>query len=150
MSSPDRSTSETTTELRGAPTDRGPFSCDLSTERASPNQKEPPRSAGVSLVGAGRIELPTSSASRKRSPTELSARIDDCTAGGDAGNRTRVQGFADPCLTTRPRRRKRAAIAALRADDRDRTGDLNLGKVALYQLSYVRRIVDSTTTGVLT
>ena len=25
-----------------------------------------------------------------------------------------------------------------RADDRDRTGDLNLGKVALYQLSYVR------------
>ena len=27
----------------------------------------------------------------------------------------------------------------LRADDRPRTGDLNLGKVALYQLSYVRR-----------
>ena len=26
----------------------------------------------------------------------------------------------------------------LRADDRARTGDLNLGKVALYQLSYVR------------
>ena len=26
----------------------------------------------------------------------------------------------------------------LRADDRVRTGDLNLGKVALYQLSYVR------------
>ena len=25
-----------------------------------------------------------------------------------------------------------------RADDRARTGDLNLGKVALYQLSYVR------------
>ncbi len=25
-----------------------------------------------------------------------------------------------------------------RADDRVRTGDLNLGKVALYQLSYVR------------
>ena len=25
------------------------------------------------------------------------------------------------------------------ADDRARTGDLNLGKVALYQLSYVRR-----------
>ena len=25
-----------------------------------------------------------------------------------------------------------------RADDRPRTGDLNLGKVALYQLSYVR------------
>ena len=26
----------------------------------------------------------------------------------------------------------------LRADDRVRTGDLNLGKVALYQLSYIR------------
>ena len=26
----------------------------------------------------------------------------------------------------------------LRADDRPRTGDLNLGKVALYQLSYIR------------
>ncbi len=26
----------------------------------------------------------------------------------------------------------------LRADDQVRTGDLNLGKVALYQLSYVR------------
>ena len=30
----------------------------------------------------------------------------------------------------------KAAIVG--ADDRDRTGDLNLGKVALYQLSYVR------------
>ncbi len=30
------------------------------------------------------------------------------------------------------------------ADDRVRTGDLNLGKVALYQLSYVRRTRNST------
>ena len=29
----------------------------------------------------------------------------------------------------------------LRADDRPRTGDLNLGKVALYQLSYIRRLL---------
>ncbi len=29
-------------------------------------------------------------------------------------------------------------LGFLRADDRVRTGDLNLGKVALYQLSYVR------------
>ena len=28
-------------------------------------------------------------------------------------------------------------IGALRADDQVRTGDLNLGKVALYQLSYI-------------
>ena len=32
----------------------------------------------------------------------------------------------------------RPAPALLGADDRARTGDLNLGKVALYQLSYVR------------
>ena len=31
------------------------------------------------------------------------------------------------------------AANTLRADDRPRTGDLNLGKVALYQLSYVRK-----------
>ena len=30
------------------------------------------------------------------------------------------------------------AVQPFRADDRARTGDLNLGKVALYQLSYVR------------
>jgi hypothetical protein len=30
-----------------------------------------------------------------------------------------------------------------RADDRVRTGDLNLGKVALYQLSYVRTLTGS-------
>ncbi len=44
------------------------------------------------VVGDTRIELVTSSVSRKRSPTELIAR------GGD-GNRTRVQGFAGPCLS---------------------------------------------------
>ena len=32
-----------------------------------------------------------------------------------------------------------------RADDEARTRDLNLGKVALYQLSYVRRILVSVT-----
>ena len=38
-----------------------------------------------------------------------------------------------------------AAETALGADDRIRTGDLNLGKVALYQLSYVRAGTDGTT-----
>jgi hypothetical protein len=33
----------------------------------------------------------------------------------------------------------------LRADDRARTGDLNLGKVALYQLSYVRTNISGVT-----
>ena len=32
------------------------------------------------------------------------------------------------------------------ADDRVRTGDLNLGKVALYQLSYVRRVAECSKT----
>ena len=41
--------------------------------------------------------------------------------------------------------KQRAAETALRADDRIRTGDLNLGKVALYQLSYVRAGRDATT-----
>ena len=42
-------------------------------------------------------------------------------------------GFADLCLTTwLCRRRPR------RAGDRARTGDPNLGKVVLYQLSYTR------------
>src|SRR5689334_10768743 len=44
-----------------------------------------------SLVGATGIEPVTSSVSGKRSPAELSAR-------GGGGNRTRVQGFAGPCL----------------------------------------------------
>ena len=92
-------------------------------------------------MGATGIEPVTSAVSRQRSPAELSAHMArHCIARGDVGNRTRVQGFADPCLTTRPRRRKSRAVwvTALRADDRVRTGDLNLGKVALYQLSYVR------------
>ncbi len=33
---------------------------------------------------------------------------------------------------------KASQTMCLRADNRARTGDLNLGKVALYQLSYVR------------
>ena len=35
----------------------------------------------------------------------------------------------------------------LRADDEARTRDLNLGKVALYQLSYVRRSAPTPTKG---
>ena len=44
------------------------------------------------LVGGTRFELVASSVSGKRSPTELTAR-------GGSGNRTRVQGFAGPCLS---------------------------------------------------
>src|SRR6266851_9000920 len=47
------------------------------------------------LVGRRGFEPLTSSVSGKRSPTELTARE---LRGGD-GNRTRVQGFAGPCLS---------------------------------------------------
>ena len=66
----------------------------------------------VSSVGARGFEPLTSSASRKRSPPELSARESDGTGprrGGDR-NRTGVRGFAGPCLTTRPPRRMRGSV----------------------------------------
>ena len=67
-------------------------------------------------VGPSGFEPLTSSVSGKRSPPELRARsAAECTYRGDAGNRTRVTGFADPCLTTRPRRH-------VPADRRGRTG----------------------------
>ena len=48
--------------------------------------KKPPTARGFPMVGAGRIELPTSSASRKRSPTELSARyVEECTSEATPG-----------------------------------------------------------------
>src|SRR5215217_3344350 len=54
---------------------------------------------------------------------------------GDTRNRTGVQGFADPCLTTRPCRQRRPTA---RAEDGIRTRDPHHGKVMLYQLSYFR------------
>src|SRR5882672_7541338 len=92
------------------------------------------------LVGDTGIEPVTSSVSRKRSPTELIAR-------GGGGNRTRVQGFAGPCLShsaTPPNliggRDGGPARdpSTLRADDGIRTRDPHLGKVMRYQLRYVR------------
>src|SRR5438093_5380446 len=102
------------------------------------------------LVGDTGIEPVTSSVSRKRSPTELIAR-------GGGGNRTRVQGFAGPCLShsatpplPAPRRERKGSrepcgpsaayhgVRRLRADDGIRTRDPHLGKVMLYQLSHVR------------
>ena len=78
---------------------------------------------------------------------------------GGGGNRTRVQGFAGPCLShsaTPPAPTfpggimaldirstvracgQRDGIRRLRADDGIRTRDPHLGKVMLYQLSHVR------------
>ena len=62
--------------------------------------------------------------------------------GGDDRNRTGVTAFAEPRLTTRPRRRVIGGGGfvgpTVGAEDGIRTRDLNLGKVALYQLSYFR------------
>ena len=66
----------------------------------------------LSLVGAGRIELPTSTVSMWRSPTELRAcvmcrRTLARSVGGADRNRTGDGGFADLCLTAWLRRHAR-------------------------------------------
>src|ERR671918_1461711 len=97
-----------------------------------------------SRVGDSGFEPLTSSASRKRSPPELIARVccglSQVRSRGGTRNRTGVQGFADPCLTTRPCRQRRrfAPQTAARAEDGIRTRDPHHGKVMLYQLSYFR------------
>ena len=74
--------------------------------------------------------------------------------GGATRNRTGVHGFAGRCITTLPSRHDRfgrlpLSFRSLRirhlpdrrilgAGNESRTRDLNLGKVALYQLSYSR------------
>ena len=75
--------------------------------------------------------------------------------GGGGRNRTGVDGFAGRCMTTLPPRQGDATPARAwgRANEKgepgalpletgagkeSRTPDLNLGKVALYQLSYSR------------
>src|SRR5262249_39914029 len=67
--------------------------------------------------------------------------------GGGGRNRTGVDGFAGRCMTTLPPRpevlKPRTAKRCSRdsgAGNESRTRDLNLGKVALYQLSYSREI----------
>ena len=92
-------------------------------------------------MGPSGIEPLTSSVSRKRSPSELRAPSEVLDPGGDVRNRTGVTGFADPCLihsATSPCLVLRLSRKAGRAEDGARTRDLNLGKVALYQLSYFR------------
>ena len=63
---------------------------------------------------------------------------------GAARIRTGDKGFAVLCLTTWPRRQCEGGVQRwppapfTRAVNRTRTGDPNLGKVVLYQLSYSR------------
>ena len=101
-----------------------------------------PANEGIFRVGDSGFEPLASSASRKRSPPELIALIPQGPASlprGGTRNRTGVQGFADPCLTTRPCRQLADTFGpGVRAEDGIRTRDPHHGKVMLYQLSYFR------------
>ena len=66
-------------------------------------------------------------------------------SGGESRNRTGVDGFAIRCITTLLSRHKEKScfknnLILNGAGNESRTRDLNLGKVALYQLSYSRII----------
>ena len=54
---------------------------------------------------------------------------------------TDLQSVASPLGHSTRRGASRRIATLLRADDEARTRDLNLGKVALYQLSYVRLLL---------
>ncbi len=60
--------------------------------------------------------------------------------GGGTRSRTEVDGFAIRCMATLPFRRivLTLSVSEIGASNEVRTRDLNLGKVALYQLSYTR------------
>ena len=92
----------------------------------------------LALVGDTGIEPVTSSVSGKRATAAPIAR-------GGYGIRTRVYGFAGPCLSqsANPPESLVGAGSAVyeppqRADDGIRTRDPHLGKVMRYQLRYVR------------
>ena len=119
------------------------------------------RSSPLVFVGPSGIEPLTSSVSRKRSPSELRARMWGASLS-HPGRRScrrrrrpelnRGDGFCrpapnhsatSPVLQPQDRGHRRAGRkdrhrAGLGAEDGARTRDLNLGKVALYQLSYFR------------
>ena len=65
---------------------------------------------------------------QKKALTAIQSGLLEATPRFELGN----QGFADPCLTT-------WLCRHTGADDEARTRYLHLGKVALYQMSYVRR-----------
>ena len=61
--------------LAGVCGKRAPYAHQAVCAPSRRKQKPPPERAGVSVVGAGRIELPTSSASRKITPLRLPGTI---------------------------------------------------------------------------
>ena len=121
---------------------RGQFA-DMQRLALCPPIAENPLFLGGSLVGAEGFEPSTSSASGKRSPPELSARWDpECTNTRHPRRRpesNRCNGFCRPVPKPLGHVAKEGRqVAPPGAEDGARTRDLNLGKVALYQLSYFR------------
>ena len=88
--------------------------------------------------------------SNNESPSQKATRLHVKKIGGGGRNRTGVHGFAGRCMTTLPPRHdciaKREGTREtgcpfpreIWSGKESRTRDLNLGKVALYQLSYSR------------
>ena len=90
-------------------------------------------------MGDTGFEPVTSSVSRKRATAAPIARVLSCAARWvrDLNPCTRICSPL-PRLSANPPWRFRLTGETFRADNETRTRDLNLGKVALYQLSYVR------------
>ena len=94
-------------------------------------------------MGDTGFEPVTSSVSRKRATAApIALRIGWCSEVGTGFEPvyTDLQSVASPL--GQPTVKARHDLCLLRADDEARTRDLNLGKVALYQLSYVRLLSD--------
>ena len=122
-----------------------PLPCDGSALAAAPITRLV-KKAGF-LRTRGRYKIRTCDPFRVREVRYLCANRPGCVlvwktyaflARGGYESRTRLYGFAGRCLTAWLTHRKVVNSSDLRADNGTRTRALDLGKVALYQLSYVR------------
>ena len=122
-----------------------PLPCEGSALAAAPITRLV-KKAGF-LRTRGRYKIRTCDPFRVREVRYLCANRPGCVlvwktyaflARGGYESRTRLYGFAGRCLTAWLTHRKVVNSSDLRADNGTRTRALDLGKVALYQLSYVR------------
>ena len=122
-----------------------PLPCEGSALAAAPITRLV-KKAGF-LRTRGRYKILTCDPFRVREVRYLCANRPGCVlvwktyaflARGGYESRTRLYGFAGRCLTAWLTHRKVVNSSDLRADNGTRTRALDLGKVALYQLSYVR------------
>src|SRR5690606_28409556 len=108
--------------------------------------------AEIGARGRGRTGTPFRTRDFKSlASTNFATRAGYWECGGAGRNRTGVYGVAVRCITTLPPRLKTCLMKQKTsvvprfgesgAGNEVRTRDLNLGKVALYQLSYSRILV---------